>query len=145
MKTTPSIEYSEAKQIIDTVVAEAVRRQKAVVAAVADSHGELMAFARMDGAPLSCIAVAANKAWTSARDRKPTQQIGERVRHPEDGHDIAYYGDPRFVGWGGGLPIWKDNAVIGAVGVSGLSSDEDAELARLALEAVFGRDVRTEK
>jgi len=67
------------------------------------------------------------------------------VRHPEDGHDIAYYGDARFVGWGGGLPIWKDNAVIGAVGVSGLSSDEDAELARLTLEAVFGRDVRTEK
>ena len=75
----------------------------------------------MDGAPVSSIRIAANKAWTAARDRKSTQDIGDRVRHPENGHDIAYYGDPKFVGWAGGIPVWRDGEVVGAVAVSGLS------------------------
>ena len=108
--------------------------QKAVVVAVVDSHGELICFARMDGAPVASIPIAMNKGWTAARARKPTQEIGEKVRHPEKGHDIAYYGDPKFVGWGGGIPVWKDGDVVGAVGVSGLSSIEDADLARAGAE-----------
>ncbi len=135
MRTLPALEYSEAKKIIDFVVDRASQMKKAVVVAVSDSHGELLAFARMDGAPLSSINVAANKAWTAARERKPTKEIGEKVRHPEKGHDIAYYGDPRFVGWGGGIPIMREGQVIGAVGVSGLSSLEDIELANMAIAA----------
>ena len=107
MKTTQTLDYSEAKKIIDLIVEKALQLQKAAVVAVADSHGELIAFARMDGAPISSIRIAANKAWTAARERKPTKDIGEKVRHPEKGHDIAYYGDPRFVGWGGVFPCGK--------------------------------------
>jgi glc operon protein GlcG len=140
MRNVPAIDYSEAKKIVDLIVERAAQLQKSVVVAVADSHGELIAFARMDGAPISSIRVAANKAWTAARERKPTKEIGEKVRHPEKGHDIAYYGDPRFVGWGGGIPIWKDGVVAGAVAVSGLSSGEDIELAALALELIGVRD-----
>jgi glc operon protein GlcG len=136
MRNVPAIDYSEAKKIVDVIVEKAAQLQKSIVVAVADSHGELIAFARMDGAPISSIRVAANKAWTAARERKPTKEIGEKVRHPEKGHDIAYYGDPRFVGWGGGIPIWKDGVVAGAVAVSGLSSGEDIELAALALELI---------
>ena len=136
MKNVPAIEYSEAKKIIDVIVERASQKQKSVVVAVADSHGELIAFARMDGAPISSIRIAANKAWTAARERKPTKEIGEKVRHPEKGHDIAYYGDPKFVGWGGGIPVWKDGAVAGAVAVSGLSSSEDIELATLGVETL---------
>jgi glc operon protein GlcG len=139
MKTVPVIEYSDAKKAVDTIVAEAQRRGKAAVVAVADSHGELIAFARMDGAPVSSIRIAANKAYTSARERKPTKDIGDKVRNPEKGHDIAYFGDARYVGWGGGIPVWKDGAVAGAVGVSGLSSLEDVELANLAV-ATLGAD-----
>jgi len=62
----------------------------------------------MDGAPVSSIRIAMNKAWTAARERKPTKEIGEKVKHPEKGHDIAYYGDPKYVGWGGGIPVWKN-------------------------------------
>ncbi|HXM63136.1 MAG TPA: heme-binding protein [Terriglobales bacterium] len=142
MRNLPVIDYSEAKKIVDLIVEKAVQLQKSVVVAVADSHGELIAFARMDGAPISSIRVAANKAWTAARERKPTKEIGEKVRHPEKGHDIAYYGDPRFVGWGGGIPIWKDGVVAGAVAVSGLSSGEDIELAALALELMGARESR---
>jgi glc operon protein GlcG len=136
MRITPAIDYSDAKKMIDLVVGKAAQMEKSVVVAVTDPHGELIAFARMDGAPISSIRIAANKAWTAARERKPTKDIGEKVRHPEKGHDIAYYGDSRFVGWGGGLPVWKDGVVAGAIGVSGLSSREDIELATLALELI---------
>jgi glc operon protein GlcG len=141
MRNVPVIDYSEAKRMIDFIVEKAAHMQKSVVVAVADSHGELIAFARMDGAPISSIQIAANKAWTAARERKATKEIGDKVRHPEKGHDIAYYGDPRFVGWGGGLPIWKDGVVAGAVAVSGLSSREDVELATLALELIGAQKV----
>jgi len=139
MRTSQTIEYSEAKRIIDLIVERALQMQKAAVIAVADSHGELIAFARMDGAPVSSIRIAANKAWTAARERKPTKEIGEKVRHPEKGHDIAYYGDPKFVGWGGGIPLWKNGEVVGAVAVSGLSSNEDISLASLGAELIAGQ------
>jgi glc operon protein GlcG len=138
MKTVHVIEYAEAKSMIDRIVEKALAMKKAPVIAVADSHGELIAFAHMDGAPISSIRIAANKAWTAARERKPTKDIGDRVRHPEKGHDIAYFGDPRFVGWGGGVPVWKDDQVIGAVAVSGLSSSEDIVLAELGVNVVAG-------
>lgn len=134
MKNVASIDYQDAKQIVDVIVQKALEQQKAAVIAVSDSHGELMAFARMDGAPLSSIRVAANKAWTAARERKPTKEIGDKIRHPEKGFDIAFYGDHRFVGWGGGIPIFRDGQVVGAIGVSGLSSAEDIALATVGLE-----------
>jgi glc operon protein GlcG len=140
MRTLPAIDYSEAKKMIDIVVDNAAQLRKAAVVAVADSHGELVAFARMDGAPLSSINIASNKAYTAARERKPTKDIGEKVRHPEKGHDISYYGDSRYVGWGGGLPIIRDGVVIGAIGVSGLSSQEDVALATKAIDWLATHD-----
>jgi glc operon protein GlcG len=136
MRNIPVLDYSDAKRLVDFVVEKATQMQKSVVVAVADPHGELIAFARMDGAPISSIRIAANKAWTAARERKPTKEIGDKVRDPEKGHDIAYFGDKRFVGWGGGIPIWKDGVVAGAVAVSGLSSREDIELATQALQMI---------
>lgn len=136
MKSTLAIDYQDAKRIVDLIVQKALEQQKAAVVAISDAHGELIAFARMDGAPLSSIRVAANKAWTAARERKPTKEIGNKIRHPERGFDIAFYGDRKFVGWGGGIPIWRDGQVIGAIGVSGLSSVEDIELATLGLELI---------
>ena len=138
MRTLHSIDYSEAKRAVDLIVEKASQMQKAVVVAVADAHGDLICLVRMDGAPVSSIRVAINKAWTAARERKPTKEIGEKVKHPEKGHDIAYYGDPMYVGWGGGLPVWKDGEVVGAVAVSGLSSKEDIELAALGVELIAG-------
>jgi glc operon protein GlcG len=140
MRTTQTVDYADAKRVIDLIVEKALEMKKAAVVAVADSHGELIAFARMDGAPVSSIRIAANKAWTAARERKPTKEIGEKVRHPEKGHDIAYYGDPKFVGWGGGVPVWKDGQVVGAVAVSGLSSSEDIVLATLGVDLISAQD-----
>src|SRR3989442_12636363 len=98
MKTLHTIDYSDAQRIIDLIVNKALQMQKAAVITVADSHGELMAFARMDGAPDSSIRIAANKAWTAARERKPTKDIGEKVLHPEKRNDIACNGDTVVVG-----------------------------------------------
>jgi glc operon protein GlcG len=136
MRTIQTIDYPEAKRTVDLIVEKALKMEKAAVIAVADSHGDLVCFARMDGAPVSSIRIAMNKAWTAARERKPTKEIGDKVKHPEKGHDIAYYGDPQYLGWGGGIPVWKNGEVIGAVAVSGLSSTEDITLAELGVESL---------
>ena len=136
MRTISTIDYAEAKRALDLIVENALQMKKAVVVAVADCRGELIVFARMDAAPVSSVVIAMNKAWTAARAGKPTQEIGEKVRHPEKGHDISYYGDPRFVGWGGGIPVWQNGEVAGAVAVSGLSSSEDAALARQGADLI---------
>ena len=136
MKSVSAIDYQDARRIVDAIVEKALQLQKAAVIAVADQHGELIAFARMDGAPLSSILVATNKAYTAARERKPTKDIGDKMRDPVKGFDIAFYGDSRFVGWGGGIPIRKNGEVVGAIGVSGLSSAEDIALANVGLELI---------
>jgi glc operon protein GlcG len=138
MRTLYSLDYSEARRAADLVLEKAVQMQKSAVVAVADAHGDLICFARMDGAPVSSILIAINKAWTAARERKPTKEIGDKIKHPEKAHDIAYYGDPKYVGWGGGIPVWKNGEVVGAVAVSGLSSNEDAALAALGAELIAG-------
>ncbi|MGA8432372.1 MAG: heme-binding protein [Candidatus Sulfotelmatobacter sp.] len=134
MRTVHSIDYSEARRALDLIVDKALQMQKAAAVAVADAHGDVLCFARMDGAPVSSIRIAMNKAWTAARERKPTREIGDKVKHPEKGHDISFYGDPQYVGWGGGVPVWNNGAVIGAVAVSGLSSEEDVALASLGVD-----------
>jgi glc operon protein GlcG len=138
MRIIQSLDYSEAKRAVDLVVDRAAQMQKAAVVAVADAHGDLICLARMDGANVSSIRIATNKAWTAARERKPTKEIGEKVKHPEKSHDISYYGDPQYVGFGGGVPVWKDGQVVGAVAVSGLSSEQDVALATLAVESISG-------
>lgn len=138
MRLLPTIDHAEAKRAVDAIVQKASQMQQAAVVVVADSHGELIYLVRMDGAPFPSVNIAMNKAWTAARARRPTEEIGEKVRHPETGYDIAYYGDPKFVGWGGGIPVWKDGLIAGAVAVSGLSSEEDIALARLGVEQITG-------
>ncbi len=138
MRSFSTIDYSEAQRALALILEKATQMQKAASIAVADAHGDLICFARMDGAPVSSIQIAMNKAWTAARERKPTKDIGEKVKHPERGHDISYYGDPKYVGWGGGVPIFKNGEVVGAVGVSGLSSSEDIALATLGVELIAG-------
>lgn len=110
-------------------------RGQIAVIAVADAHGELLAFLRMDGAPLESGPIATNKAFTAARLRKPSRVLGEASR--TKGYDSAWYGDPRYLGWGGGLPVVLDNQVIGAVAVSGLSQDEDEEMAAIGIAAAL--------
>ena len=139
MLTESTIEYAEARRAIDAIYVEVLKRGKAGVIAVCDAHGDLIAFARMDGAPLSSITIAMNKAYSAARERKPSKEIGTAARHPEKGFDIAYFGDARFTGWGGGVPVWKDGSVVGAIAISGLPQAEDMELAEMGVRIISGQ------
>ena len=98
--------------------------------AVVDRHGELVAFLRTDGCGLASITIALNKAFTAARERVESGALGERSG--TEGFPMTNFGDPRYVGWGGGVPIIVAGEVIGAIGVSGLPEEADVELARWA-------------
>lgn len=137
-----TLSYTDAKSIIESISAEAAKRGKAAVIVVADAHGELLALARMDGAPLSSLAIATNKAWTAARERKPSKDIGTAARDRDKGFDIGYFGDPKFTGWGGGVPVWKEGKVVGAIAVSGLPQEEDIELAAAAADRLAASSQR---
>ncbi len=138
MHSIDTLGHADAQKAIEVIKAELLKRGKAAVIAVADAHGELIGLLRLDGAPLPSIQIAGNKAYTAARERRPSGQIGQSVRDPQDGFDIAYYGDPKILGWNGGLPVIVAGAVIGGIGVSGLAGDEDVELAQLGLDAILG-------
>lgn len=136
MQTHMSLGYHEAALATDAIRAELARTGRAAVIAVADAHGELVSLVRLDGAPPASIPIAANKAWTAARERRPTREIGQAARDAETGFDMGYYGDPRYVGWGGGVPVVIDGAVVGSVAVSGLPETEDMELAAIGVAAI---------
>ncbi|MGA7676124.1 MAG: heme-binding protein [Rhizomicrobium sp.] len=134
MQTNLEIGEEEAGLAVDLIVGELKRRKKAAVIAVGDRHGELIALWRMNGAALSCMTIATNKVFTAARERKPSGDVGRSSR--DGGWDIAYLGDRRYVGWDGGVPVVIGGQVVGAVAVSGLSGEEDAELAGMAVKKI---------
>jgi glc operon protein GlcG len=136
MRNEPTLSDNDA-QIAIAAIRDLLKAEgKAAVIAVADAQGELLAFLRTDGAKRAPIQIAMNKAFTAAREQRPTVEIGRKVRHPERGFDIAYYGDPRYVGWGGGVPVFHAGQVIGAVAVSGLPEDDDMRLAAHGVAAI---------
>ena len=138
MNQYTSLGHTEAQRAIQAIQAELVKRNKSAVIAVADAHGELISLLRLDGAPLPSIVIATNKAWTAARERMPSRELGQAARDPATGFDMAYYGDPRYVGWGGGVPVIVDGAVVGSVAVSGLPEQEDMELVQIGVAAISG-------
>lgn len=134
MPSRHEIRLAEAKQVVDAIAEELVDRDLGAAVAVVDNHGELVAFLKSDGCPLASINNAVNKAFTSAREGVPSRAIGESSR--DEGFPLTNFGDPRYIGWGGGLPIIREGAVVGAVGVSGLSEDDDIALAQTGLDSL---------
>jgi glc operon protein GlcG len=128
------IGHDEARRVIEVVRDELVAHGSGAAVAVVDPHGELVAFLRSDGCPLASIANAINKAFTAAREGVPSAEIGRRSR--EEGFPMSNFGDLRYTGWVGGVPIVVDGAVIGAVGVSGLPEQTDMDLAARGAAAI---------
>jgi len=137
MQQLKTLGDEDARAAIEAIRRGVLRRLRSAVIAVADAYGETIALLRMNGAAFSSVDVSMNKAFTAARLRRPTRLIGRNVRDPETGFDIAYYGNPRFVGFAGGLPVIVDGVTLGAVAVSGLTQDEDEDLARLGIVAIM--------
>jgi len=137
MQQYNSLGHDEAKSAIQAIEAELQDRKIAAVIAVTDVHGELIGLLRTDGAKPASILIATNKAWTAARERKPSHELGQSARDPVVGFDMAYFGDSRYIGWGGGLPVVVDGSVVGAVAVSGLTEKEDTEMAQVGVAAIL--------
>ncbi len=123
------LSHDEAMRIVQRLRIELERDGRGAAVAVVDDHGELLAFLRTDGCPLPSINNAIHKAYTAAREGKESAAVGQASR--EEGFPITNFGDLRYTGWGGGVPLVAQGQVIGAVGVSGLPEADDVVLARL--------------
>jgi glc operon protein GlcG len=120
----------QAQAIVQFVVGEA---PGPVSVFVADSHGELVAAATMDGAAHDTRLNAHRKAYTAARsDATSTGALAEKVRG--DAAELASF-DPFFTFFRGGVAVFEQGRRIGSVGVSGLPGEEDERLAMRAIEA----------
>ena len=120
----------QAQAIVESVVGKA---PGPVSVFVADSHGELVAAATMDGAAHDTRLNAQRKAYTAARsDMTSTGELADKVRG--DAAELASF-DPFFSFFRGGIAAFEDRRRVGAVGVSGLPGEQDEALARQALEA----------
>jgi len=124
------LSHADALQVIGVIQAELEKDNLGAAVAVVDEHGELLAFLRTDGCRLPSINIAINKAFTAAREGAETRTVGEASR--QENFPMTNFGDLRYVGWGGGVPLKHNGKVIGAVGVSSLPEEEDMKLARLA-------------
>jgi len=125
------MQLRHALQIVEHVVAQA---PAPVSVFVADSHGEIVAAATMDGAAPDTRLNAQRKAYTAARsDAHSTGQLAEKVR--DDPVERASF-DPFFTFFLGGLAAFDRERRVGAVGVSGLPGADDAALAAAAIESV---------
>jgi len=101
---------------------------------VVDDHGELVTAASMDGAAPDTRLNAERKAYTAARsDQTTTRALADKVR--DDPAELASF-DPRFIFFIGGVAAFSGGRRVGAVGVSGLTGDEDERLAAAAIRAV---------
>jgi glc operon protein GlcG len=136
MYQSHNLSHTDALKIIVVVQAELERDNKGAAVAVSDAHGELIALLRTDGCPLASINNAINKAFTSARERKESRAVGQASR--DEDFPLTNFGDLRYIGWGGGVPIFYEGEVIGAVGVSGLPEEEDMVLARKGASVIDG-------
>jgi glc operon protein GlcG len=124
------IGHAEARRLVTMIGDRLEADGQGAAVAVVDRHGELVAFLRTDGCGLASINIAIHKAFTAARERVDSGALGERSR--TEGFPLTNFGDRRYVGWGGGVPIIVAGEVIGAIGVSGLPEAADVELARWA-------------
>ena len=135
MHTVPHLSHADAARVVDVIRAELERQGKGAAIAVTDAHGELLAFLRTDGCKLPSITIAINKAFTAARERKASAEVGQSSR--EKAFPMTNFGDLRYTAWGGGVPIVYQGHVVGGVGVSGLPEDEDIVLAHIGAD-LFG-------
>ncbi len=119
------ISIEQAQAIVQRGLEEGARRGLPLAIAVVEPSGELVAFARMDGVPYGSIPLAQAKARTSARFRTTTASREEQVQNGR----LALLTADDFVAIGGGEPVVVNGQVIGAVGISGGTSAEDAVIA----------------
>jgi len=122
-----------AQKLIAAAEAEAAKHGWKMAIAVVDTHGELIAFSRMDGTQLVSIGVSQGKARTAARTRRETRIYYNLY---ETGHPYVSTLDPTLIASPGGYPLVEGGKLIGAIGCSGGSGDQDAATCKVGADMV---------
>jgi glc operon protein GlcG len=125
MRTKQCLTAADVKKILAACEAEAVNNKWAVSISVVDDGGFLLGFVRMDGASAITAEVSAGKARTSAMTKRPSKFFEDRVKERP-----AFANFPAGILVQGGLPIMVENDCVGAIGVSGVQSHEDEQVAQ---------------
>jgi uncharacterized protein GlcG (DUF336 family) len=129
MKTKPMLTLDDVKRVAAAAEAEAVAHHWSVVIAICDDGGHLLLLHRMDNvAPISA-AIAPAKARASALGKRESKVYEEMI----NGGRIAFLSAPLDGMLEGGMPIIVDGHIVGAVGVSGVKSVEDAQIAKAGI------------
>jgi len=133
MKTKSYLELADVKAIAAAAEAEALKNNWAVTIAIADDAGNLLWLQRLDGAAALSAHIAPAKAHTAAMGRRDSKTYEDII----NGGRTAFLTVPALHGMlEGGVAIVKDGQVIGAVGVSGVKSNEDAQVAKAGIAAI---------
>ncbi len=135
-KSAQCIDWHAAHTAVGAAVLAAQDTGARVDVAVVDSSGLLMAFLRMPGAPLHSVDIAIDKAYTAVSFGLPTHQWAEVLQSHSPGVREGIVLRPRFVAFGGGLPMVQAGQRIGAIGVSGGSEEQDQAIAQAGLAAL---------
>ncbi|MCK6387326.1 GlcG/HbpS family heme-binding protein [Zoogloea sp.] len=131
-----SVVSAEAVSVaLEAAVAKAAELGVKINVAVADSGGNLSGFLRMPGAFVQSIDIAIDKAYTAAGFGFSTKDWMKIIGHDE-GMKLGFSARPRLVVFGGGLPLRVNGELIGGIGVSGASEEQDEICARAALDAI---------
>ncbi|MBP8270527.1 MAG: heme-binding protein [Sphaerotilus sp.] len=133
MKTKPALTLDDTRRIAQAAEAEAVRNQWAVTIAIVDDGGHLLWLQRLDdAAPLSAH-IAPAKAHTAALGQRESRVYEEMINQGR----VSFLSAPMVEGLlEGGVPIVVQGVCVGAVGVSGVKSSEDAQVARAGIAAL---------
>ena len=126
-----TLTLATAKQVAVAAEAEAVKNNWKVVVAIVDDGGHLLYLQRMDEVQIGSIDIAIGKANTSVRLKRPTKAVEDVIA----GGRTAFLSVPHLMALEGGIPIVVDGKVLGAVGVSGVTSQQDAQIAKAGLDA----------
>ena len=132
MKTKPVLTLDDTRRIAAAAEAEAIRNQWAVSFAIVDDGGHLLWLQRLDGAAPISAQIAPAKAHTAAVGRRESKLYEDRI----NGGRHSFLSAPLTGMLEGGVPIVVDGQCIGAVGVSGVKSTEDAQIARAGIAAL---------
>ena len=133
MKTKFVLESAEVKGIAAAAEAEALKNNWAVSICIVDDGGHLLSFQRLDGAAPVSAHIAPGKAVTAALGRRESKAYEDMI----NGGRVSFLSAPGLEAMlEGGVPIIKDGQCLGAVGVSGVKSNEDAQIARAGIAAI---------
>jgi len=134
-RTVTTLTADGARAALDAAVAHATQISVPVCVAVCDRSGHLLAFARMDGAAVLSVQLAQDKAYTVTAFGLPTADWYPMLeREPALLHGIVKA--DRLMIFGGGVPVVRDGETVGAVGVSGGTSEQDAQIAAAGAAAL---------